>query len=101
MSETSSVAVLFALLLVPTGIFLVVRAMVKSIRLRLCLALFIAVIAGAASYYIAVNHGWRPPLKGGTRLNVDPLTLGVAHFIMMLVVLVLLHFRLSRVRTKQ
>jgi hypothetical protein len=96
MNQSSSAAVLFALLLIPTGIFLVVRATVKRISLRLGLALLIAVLAGAATYYLAVNHGWRPTFKGGGRLNLDPRQLGVAHSIIMLFVFALIHFRLGR-----
>ena len=103
MSEisSSSAAVLFALLLIPIGIFLVVRASVKHIQLRFCLALLVAVIAGATSYYLAVHHGWRPSFKGGGRLNLDPLAIGVGHFILMFVVFTLLHFRLGGARAKK
>jgi hypothetical protein len=101
MNQISSAAVLFALLLIPTGVFLIVRATVERIPWRVCLALLIAVIAGGASYYLAVHHAWRPTFKGGGRLNLNPLHLAVAHSIILLAVFAVIQFRLGRVSPKK
>ena len=100
MSQVPNAVVLFALLLLPIGIFLIVRATVDRVPLRACLALLIALMAGGASYYLAAEYGWRPSLKSGP-LNLDPLMLGTGHFILMLVVFTILNSRLGRARTKK
>ena len=100
MTESQSAVTLFAVLLIPIGLFLAVRATVQSAAVRLCLSLLISVLAGATSYYLAVNYDWRPTFKGG-RLNLNPVVLGAGHSIAMFIVFTLLQYRLGRVRTRK
>lgn len=67
------------LIVVPVVLFVGLKTRLATVPLRLAMAVVVALLGGALTYYLAARHGWRPTANGGRPIPISPTVVAAIH----------------------